>query len=329
LELVRFGPLYALIRYRIGRKKPLDPDENWRFWTRKRGPLARFLIDHYPPGIARKALLQSALSREHASGIEYHYDLPTDFFRQFLDREFPFYSCADFSSDQDALEQAQRRKAEALFRLIQPKPGERILDLGCGWGGMMKFIAGRTGDRKNLYGYTISQEQYRYIRDRLDLNVQFSNFITADYDPESWDKIYSIGAFEHVRPQEFSFLLSKLYRALKPGGLMVHQFFCLNRKGQPGWMIAGQIFFPGSLLISWEEHLENFRQAGFSLRFHSTHDYRPTLKTWYRRLVNHRKEALRTVDSETYNRFLIFFPVSWRFFDENRARVHRVQLCRP
>ncbi|MFX5603078.1 class I SAM-dependent methyltransferase, partial [Acinetobacter baumannii] len=80
---------------------------------------------------------------------EYHYDLSNDFYRLFLDKTFMFYSCADFNSPGDSLEQAQLNKANHLLSLIDPKPGEAILELGCGWGSMLRHIHAHTGDIRN------------------------------------------------------------------------------------------------------------------------------------------------------------------------------------
>src|SRR5581483_4456023 len=99
----------------------------------------------------------------------------------------------DFLTGRETLEEAQTRKADFICKLIDPQPGERILELGCGWGSMLKRIHEATGDRENLFGYTLSQEQVAYNQQHNGFNVDFKNFITADYPAESFDKIYSIG----------------------------------------------------------------------------------------------------------------------------------------
>lgn len=123
-------------------------------------------------------------------------------------------------------------------------------------------------------------------------------------------------------------MLKKIYRALRPNGRLVQHFFCLNEKGLPTYMIAGQVFFPGSLLVSWDEQVHAIHQTGFTIKGHSIHDYRPTLKAWYWNLSDQADQALRIVDLQTYNRFLTFFSVSWRFFDEGTAQVHRLSLSK-
>jgi len=251
-EFVWFGPLYALIKLRIKDKKQLDPEKNWDFWIRSRKPILQAVFNSYPAHFMRTIILHHSLNRNHEAGIADHYELPNRFFGLFLDKKYRFYSCADFLSPSDTLETAQKNKVDSLLKLIQPKFGERILDLGCGWGGMMKAIADYTGDRKNLSGYTLSKKQEHFVREQIGLPVFYKNFITADYEKDHWDKIYSIGAWEHVKLGEIIPLLQNLHQALSPDGLLVKHFFCLNRKGLSVYMIAGQIFFPGSLLVSWD-----------------------------------------------------------------------------
>jgi cyclopropane-fatty-acyl-phospholipid synthase len=268
------------------------------------------------------------MNQTHAEGIEYHYDVSNDFYKLFLDRDFMFYTCADFESKQDTLEAAQRRKADHLLSLIQPKAGERILDLGSGWGGMLRHIFEATGDKQPLEGMTLSHEQARYVREKYGFNIRIEDFITADYEPEAYDKIYSIGSLEHVRPEEILPLLRKLHRALKPGGRIVNHFFSLNGEVQPTSMIAGQIIFPGSTLAPHSLHLSAAREAGFDVVHDSLHDYRPTLRAWFNRLVKNRDKALELVGVEIYNRYLVFFPGAWVMFDQGQCTLHRLVLVK-
>ncbi|MEE8389770.1 MAG: class I SAM-dependent methyltransferase, partial [Anaerolineae bacterium] len=185
LNTLAYGPLYGLAQYRMASTAPLDPVENWCFWTRFRHPWIELAMRVYPPMFARRRFVEPFLAQDHAVGIEAHYDVSTDFYRLFLDREFIFYSCADFLSEEDTLKDAQRNKARFLLNLIEPKAGERILELGCGWGSMLKYICGFTGDKDNLSGYTLAKEQVAYIRSELGFNVSLTDFITVSY-PESY-----------------------------------------------------------------------------------------------------------------------------------------------
>ncbi|MBV9241668.1 MAG: class I SAM-dependent methyltransferase, partial [Acidobacteria bacterium] len=254
------------------------------------------------------------IHQAHARGIEYHYDLSNDFYKLFLDRRFMFYSCADFDLPSDTLEQAQLNKANHLLSLIAPKAGEKILELGCGWGSMLQHIHSQTGDKESLSGYTLSKEQKGYIDQNFGFNILLDDFITADLGDARYDKIYSIGAMEHVRPNEILPLLRRVHRSLKPGGRLVQHFFSLNGTDpMPTSMVSAQLFFPGSLLSLHSHHLQAATETGFRLTHDSEHDYRPTLRTWFDRLVAMTDEAVDLVGVETTNKYFAFFAQSWAF----------------
>lgn len=328
LDLVARGPLYAIANYRIHGPKPLDPVENWQFWAKPRAALFEWLLKAYPPVPVRKVYLDAMLEPNHAIGIEAHYDISNNFYALFLDANYRFYTCADFLSDETTLEEAQERKASYILSLLNLRGNEKILDLGCGWGGMLRFMqdAGHQGE---LTGFTLSKEQLIYAQKQLDLNVSLTNFITDPFENAPYDRIFSIGSLEHVRPQEIQNLYQKIYQALIPGGLSVHQFFSLEREPYPASMVMLQLFFPGSLLVMHHTHIEAAKSAGFRITHDSIHDYKPTVRAWYERLVKNQEQALELVGLEIYNRYMTFFPVAWRFFQEQEAALHRVVMEKP
>jgi cyclopropane-fatty-acyl-phospholipid synthase len=328
LDLVSRGPLYAIANYRIHSPQPLDPVENWGFWTKPRATLVKWLLKAYPPIPLRKVYLDAMLEPDHAIGIEAHYDISNNFYALFLDTKYRFYTCADFSSDQTTLEEAQEQKAAYILSLLNLHGNEKILDLGCGWGGMLRFLqdAGHQGE---LTGFTLSKEQLSYARKDLGLNVSLTNFITDPFENAPYDRIFSIGALEHVRPKEIQSLYHKIYQALIPGGLTVHQFFSLDRELYPASMIMLQLFFPGSLLVMHHTHIDAAKNAGFRITHDSIHDYKPTVRAWYERLVKNQEQALELVGLEIYNRYMTFFPIAWRFFQEQEATLHRVVMEKP
>jgi cyclopropane-fatty-acyl-phospholipid synthase len=328
-ESFSHGPIYGLARYQIRNPEPLDPQENWDFWAKARSPLVMKLLNGYPPAFFRKLLVKLRFLLTHEAGIAAHYDVSNEFYELFLDKKYMFYSCADFNRDGETLEQAQENKANFILNLISPRKGERILDLGCGWGAMLRRIYEATGDKDNLFGYTLSKKQVEYLKENYGFNVSFTNFITTSYEDESFDKIYSIGAWEHVRPHEIPVLLRKLHRALKPGGRLVQHFFCLPDRSFPSSMVLGQIYFPGSVLASYQHQVEACREAGFRITHESKHDYRPTLRAWYDNLVNNKDRAVELVGAGIYNKYLVFFPLTWKMFDEGQASVCRLVLEKP
>jgi cyclopropane-fatty-acyl-phospholipid synthase len=324
-ELIGRGPMYALANYRIHSTTPLDPVENWQFWNAPKPRWLESLARAYPPQSTRKAYLDAMLSQDHASGIEAHYDVSNEFYALFLDTKYKFYTCAEFLSDQDTLEAAQMHKAEYLQALLKLNGHEKILDLGCGWGAMLKYLQD-TGHKGDLAGLTLSKKQLAYDRQILGLDVSLTNFITEPFEHAPYDRILSIGALEHVRPAELTALYQKIYDALVPGGLAVHQFFSLEHESYPASIVAVQLFFPGSLLVLHHHHIEAAKSAGFSITHDSTHDYKPTIRAWYERLAANQKQALEIVGLEIYNRYMTFFPIAWLFFQQNEGGLHRIVM---
>ena len=189
----------------------------------------------------------------------------------------------------------------------------------------MKYLQdqGHTGE---LSGFTLSEEQCAYDQQQLGLNVSLADFIIVPFKPSAYHRILSIGSLEHVRPPELKLLHQKIYDALVAGGLAVHQFFSLEREAYPTSMVLGQLFFPGSLLSMHREHVGAAQSAGFKITHDSVHDYKPTIKAWYDRLVKHQKTALEMVGLETFNRYMTFFPVAWLFFQQQEAALHRIVM---
>jgi cyclopropane-fatty-acyl-phospholipid synthase len=329
LELAVYGPSYAFLQFLIRSPRPLDPEYVWREITKEPPPGLKWLVRNYPPRFMRRWMLAMKIRQDHLTGIAYHYDVSNDFYKLFLDQRYMFYTCADFHSPEESIEEAQQHKADFLLELIDPQPGEKILDLGCGWGSMLKRIYEKTGDRDNLFGYTLSEQQVRYNEEHNAFHVEFKNFVTGDYPQAFFDKIYSIGSWEAVRPAELQPTTRKIYAALKPGGRLVKHFFCRGEEGLFATIACGQIFFPGHLGAPYKVHLDAFEQAGFIVRQRTIHDYRPTLRAWFDRLVEHQDEALNIVDVRTYNRYLVFFPASWRYFQEGRGMLIRWVMEKP
>jgi cyclopropane-fatty-acyl-phospholipid synthase len=327
IECVTHGPLYGALKYLIRSPAPLDPEWTWREATEAARPCFSWLARRYPPHFVRELYVGARLRLDHEVAVTTHYDASNELFELILDRKSMFYSCADFLTGAETLEQAQANKANDFVRLLSPRPGERILDLGCGWGGMLRRIYEATGDKANLSGFTLSREQQAYNQRQGQFDVSLTNFVTTSYTELHYDKIYSIGAWEHVRPREISPLLHKLYRALKPDGRLVQQFICLTSESLPTTVMIGeQTFFPGSALSSYKHQIRACEAAGFRVVEQSIHDYRPTLRAWFDNLAAHREKAIELVGVQRYNEFLVFFAGAWRCFKDVEAFVLRIAL---
>ena len=329
-ESLLFGPSYGVINYLVRSPEPLDAERTWKFITRKLSPLEDWGRLNYPPGFMRRPLQKIFLQSTHERGIAKHYDVSNEFYELFLDKKYMLYSCADYLTGRETLEEAQLNKVRFIMNLLDPQPGEKILELGCGWGGMLQEVYDRTGQRDNIYGYTISREQVEYNVQHRGFNVEFKNFITDELPTEFFDSIYSIGCWEHVRRRDLRPTLEKLFRTLKPGGKMVTHYFCGLERAVPVAGLVGQIFFPGSATPPYPFQLQAAKDAGFRVTHQSLHDtYKETLRHWFERLVANRERAIELVGLETYNKYVLFFPCSWKYFDDVQAILLRIVLQKP
>lgn len=324
-ETLKYGLLYSLANHRIHSRQPLEPIENWKYWCDPKSSWLVSIARSYPPRAMRKAFWESMLNQSHATGIQEHYDVSNEFYSLFLDHWYKFYSCADFYTSLDSLEVAQSNKAEFIRELMSLDGDEKILDLGCGWGGMMRFLKDK-GHKGKIDGFTLSREQLSYCQNEMGLDVSLVDFISEPWNGSPYGRIYSIGALEHVRPEELDEFYRKMYKSLTHGGLAVHQFFSFPEESYPISTAILQLFFPGTLLVTHQRHVEAANNAGFSIIHDSIHDYKPTLRAWYLRLCSNREKALEIVGLEVFNRYMTFFPVAWLFFNEHQADLHRLAL---
>jgi cyclopropane fatty-acyl-phospholipid synthase-like methyltransferase len=151
--------------------------------------------------------------------VQHHYDVGNDFYESFLRDSFMAYSCGFWFTVSDTLETAQRNKVNTIMNKLQLKQGERVLDIGCGWGKIGNYIAKASG--AIVDGVTISSKQAEYIRQNHLLDTVYEvNYIDLD-DSLKYDKIYSIGMMEHVRCINYKAFFDKVYRLLKPNGRLV------------------------------------------------------------------------------------------------------------
>ncbi len=240
--------------------------------------------------------------------IHQHYDLSNDFYELWLDREM-VYTCAYFPTPEASLEDAQIAKMDHVCRKIRLKPGETVVEAGCGWGGLARHMAKHYG--VTVKAYNISSEQIRYARERarregLSDRVEY---IEADYREISgqFDAFVSVGMLEHVGPDNYPELGAVMQRAVKPEGRgLVHSI----GRDRPALMNAWieKRIFPGAYPPSLDEMTAIFGPAGFSildvenLRLH----YAKTLEHWLKRYDS-------AVDQVT-KRFGPVFARAWRLY---------------
>lgn len=180
------------------------------------------------------------LTRVHSKtfnrqAIAFHYDVSNEFYRLWLDEE-RVYSCAYFTNTDDSLEQAQRNKLDHICRKLRLKTGERLLDIGCGWGALICWAAQHYG--VYAHGITLSRQQYEYTQTKIS-DLGLGNQVTVelrDYrdlpDDAVYDKVSSIGMFEHVGLKNLTTYTAIVQRVLKCGGLFLNHGITDNENGK-------------------------------------------------------------------------------------------------
>ncbi|WP_298138375.1 cyclopropane-fatty-acyl-phospholipid synthase family protein [Acidiferrobacter sp.] len=267
-------------------------------------------------------------SRRH---VAHHYDLDESLFRIFLDRDM-HYSCAYFSRPDMGLEEAQIAKCELIRRKLELKAGQRVLDIGSGWGGLALYLA-RHAD-VDVTGITLSKEQHRVAtararEARLSDRVQFR---LEDYREHRglYDRIVSVGMFEHVGVLHYETFFAKIRERLAPGGLaLLHH---IGRSGAPGltnpWI--RRYIFPGGYNPALSEVLPPIEKTGLKvadievLKFH----YGYTLHEWQRRFQARRAEVVQRWDERFARMWEFYLAACEADFAIGELVVFHIQMAR-
>ena len=211
------------------------------------------LVRRLGPLLARRRRHSKA---SDAADIRYHYDVSNDFYRLWLDRHM-VYSCAYFITGTEGIDTAQEQKLDHLCRKLRLSPGERLLDIGCGWGGLVCWAAERYG--VSAVGVTLSERQVEYAEERIRrlglsdrVKVRLQDYRDIPGEAE-FDKIVSVGMYEHVGIANLPLYFATIARLLKPGGLALnHGITSGDRDGQaqgpPGGEFIDKYVFPGGEL---------------------------------------------------------------------------------
>jgi cyclopropane-fatty-acyl-phospholipid synthase len=259
------------------------------------------------------------------AAIRYHYDVSNDFYALFLGKQM-VYSEAYFESADDDLDTAHERQLERICRKLHLQPGERLLDVGCGWGGLIIYAARRFGVQ--ALGITLSERQAEMAAARIQregmagrCRVEVRDYRDLN-QPESFDKIASIGMFEHVGRQRLGSYFRRAWRLLRPGGTFLNSGIARpvqEPARRPGSFVQTYVF-PDGELVPIHETLQEAESAGFevtaveSLREH----YGTTLRHWVRRLEEHASQARREAGEISYRIWRLYMAGSAaRFFAGN------------
>ncbi len=270
-----------------------------------------------------------ALNR-HA--IAFHYDVSNEFYRLWLDDEM-IYSCAYFTHPNETLEQAQRNKLDHICRKLRLKPGERLLDIGCGWGALICWAAQNYGAQ--AHGITLSREQFDYVQTKIrdlglekQVTVELRDYRDLPTDT-IYDKVSSIGMFEHVGIKNLPIYFRAVDRVLKPGGLFLNHGITDNdtsRRKTVGTEFIQRYVFPDGELdsvsnVQREMELNGFEIADVeALRPH----YVMTLRHWARRLETRRTEALAHVSEARYRVWRLYMVGCAIQFENGAIGVYQI-----
>jgi cyclopropane-fatty-acyl-phospholipid synthase len=275
------------------------------------------------------------------SAVQYHYDVSDEFYRLFLGPSM-VYSCAFFARRDSTLEEAQEAKLELVCRKLDLQPSERLLDVGCGWGGLITHAVQRYG--VGGLGITLSEHQLAAARGRLaTLPPHQMKVRAADYrqlgDEPPFDKVASVGMMEHVGSERLDAYFEAMFHATRPGGLFLnHAIAALpnHRKTIPwlsreGGGFIRRYIFPDSELIPVARVTEAAEKAGFevrdleSLREH----YADTTAQWLHRLEQGFHEAVRLVGEERARAWRLYLASSSLAFRLGEISVFQLLLVRP
>jgi cyclopropane-fatty-acyl-phospholipid synthase len=271
------------------------------------------------------------MARRSKRNVAHHYDLSDRLYDLFLDADRQ-YSCAYYTDPANSLEQAQADKKAHIVAKLALEPGMKVLDIGCGWGGMALYIHARTG--AEVLGITLSEEQLKLARRRAaEAGVADKvRFELIDYRAleGQFDRIVSVGMFEHVGPAFYRTFFRKCHQLLTPEGVML--LHTIGRAGGPGVTdkFTMKYIFPGgyipalSEMVRGYEGLRMFATDVEVLRLH----YGYTLKAWYDRTVAAHDQIVALYDERFYRMWTYYLAGSCVSFLNGGLVNYQLQLAR-
>jgi cyclopropane-fatty-acyl-phospholipid synthase len=296
-------------------------------------------IAHGSSGLRGYLLGLAHRLRNNQSNIAHHYDVSNAFYRTWLDSRM-VYSCAYFHDWDDSLDDAQAQKLDHICRKLRLAEGERFLDIGCGWGALIFWAAERYGVRAK--GITLSQKQFEYVRAQIAarnltgrVDVELLDYADLP-DVEAFDKIASVGMFEHVGPRNYDRYFGKISRVLVPGGFVLNHGIThngLTQKSLGSGMgdFVEEYVFPGGELAHVSRVIEGLAAQGLelvdgeALREH----YARTLWHWVDRLESNADTARAEVGEEKFRVWRIYMAGSAHAFDRGWMSLWQLLAGKP
>lgn len=265
------------------------------------------------------------------TSIAYHYDVSNEFYRLWLDQNM-VYSCAYFKDSDNSLDRAQENKFDHICRKLRLESGQTLLDIGCGWGALAIWAAQNYDVQ--VKGITLSQQQHAHAKERVErlglkgrVSIELMDYRDL---PENvlFDRVVSVGMFEHVGIEQFPVYFGKVRRVLKPGGVFLNHGIT-NDKGwaeTPTTQFCNQYVFPDGELTRISHVQQAMEDAGFevldveALRQH----YAMTLQYWIGNLERQHKEAVRLTSEMTYRIWRLYMAGAAHFFTEGSLGLYQI-----
>jgi cyclopropane-fatty-acyl-phospholipid synthase len=300
--------------------------------------VAEGLSDAFPTkkprgGIFRKHHAAHSKSQD-AEAIHYHYDVSNDFYRLWLDRNM-VYSCGYFKTGAEDIDTAQEQKLDHICRKLHLQPGEKLLDIGCGWGGLLNWAAKHYGIQG--VGVTLSEQQFSYAKERMEREglTDHVEIRLQDYrdipERDYFDKVSSVGMFEHVGRAKLGEYFGVINRVLKEGGWVMNHGITASQQDDEDGHHSGSDFMDKYVFPNGEiPHLWRLvrEMAGQDLEVLDVENLRPhyaqTLIHWVRRLEAHKEEAVAMVGDKRYRIWAIYMAGCAYAFWRNWSALHQV-----
>lgn len=269
---------------------------------------------------------------ENQEFIQFHYDLTNDFYELFLDPEM-VYSCAYFTDWENDLATAQHDKLDMICRKLRLQPGERFLDIGCGWGALISHAAKNYGVK--AHGITLSQEQLNLAKEKVrrlgldgQVTVELIDYIELT---GTYDKIASVGMYEHIGLDNIPSYMRKIRSLLSEDGLFLNHAISRRAKRRSLWpdrlrpeqRALAKYIFPGGALDDIGNTVQQMERAGFEVhdveawRMH----YARTCTLWHDRLVEQKGAAIAIVGEAKYRIYVAYLAGCAISFQRGTARL--------
>ena len=290
-----------------------------------------------PPPVPRAELRPRG--RRHsqerdARSVRHHYDVSNDFFKLFLGESLT-YSCALFSRGAKTLEEAQEAKLELVCQKLDLRPGDRVLDVGCGWGSFAMHAA--ANHDVSVVGITLSEPQAALARERaaergLSERVDIRVMDYREVADEPFDAVASIGMVEHVGSGQIDVYAKQVARLVKPGRRVMNHGIARLRVGDPeAGAFSERYVFPDAAPL----HLSRIQTAMERAGLETEHveglrsDYAETLRHWARNLDDNLDEAIRLAGEERVRVWRLYLRAARRGFESGFTSVYQVRCSRP